>query len=370
MFRVVKNDLKTKARLGLFGTGHNELETPAFFPVATQGAVKGVSVRELSEIGIDGLLCNAYHLFLRPGTEIIKKCGGLHRFMGFDGTIITDSGGYQIFSQQALRKVTDDGVRFQSHIDGKAFFLSPEDVVQIQLDLKPDVVVPLDECVSLPAPEDDLRSAAERTVAWLKRSKDHFDRHNKDGLLFFPIVQGGTSESLRKYCLEEAQAAAADGICIGGLSVGEEPDLRYNMLSLIADEADGKYIRYFMGYGRPQDIIEAVSRGVDLFDCIVPTRYARTGTAYTDDGKIVVRNAVCARDDGPVDVNCSCYVCRNFSRAYIRHLINAREILAVTLLSYHNIFWYKNFMDKIRAAIKEDRFAAFKNDFLSNFKEE
>lgn len=370
MFKVIKEDSKTKARVGIFKTIHNELATPSFFPVATQAAVKGLSSRELKDIGIDGLLVNAYHLFLRPGVEIIKKSGGIHKFMNFDGSIITDSGGYQIFSLERLRKVNDAGVEFQSHIDGKKFFLTPEDVIQIQFDLKPDVVVPLDECVKYPVSYEAAKQAAERTVGWFKKSKIFFDRNNRDNLLFFGIIQGSVYNDLRQYCLEEIQQASVDGFCLGGLSVGEPQDLRYNMLSFIESRSDKKYLRYFMGYGRPQDIIEAVSCGMDLFDCVVPTRYARTGTAYTSAGKLVVRNAVFMSDFQPLDEKCLCYVCENFSRAYIRHLINVNEILGVQLLTYHNVFWYKNFMDKIRTAIKEDRFYEFKTEFLSNFDRE
>ncbi|MCP4652229.1 MAG: tRNA guanosine(34) transglycosylase Tgt [Candidatus Omnitrophica bacterium] len=370
IFKLLKQDSATKARIGVFNTLHGKIETPAFFPVATQAAVKGLGTKELNEIEINGLLCNAYHLYLRPGTDVIKNAGGLHKFMGFDGAIITDSGGYQIFSLEGLRKISDEGVKFQSHVDGATFFLTPEDVIQIQLDLKPDIVVPLDECVKYPIKENDAKDAALRTTQWLKRSREYFDKHNKDGLLFFGIVQGSVYPDLRKYCLREVQKVKIDGICVGGLSVGEGEDLRYNMLSLIASEADQKYLRYFMGYGRPRDIIEAVSRGVDLFDCVVPTRYARTGTAYTNEGKIVIRNAPYISDNSPIDSECACYVCKNFSRAYIRHLINVKEMLGVRLLTYHNVFWYKNFMDRIRSAISENKFVDFKKSFLSKFKEE
>lgn len=365
MFKLLKEDTSTKARAGVFKTRAGSLETPAFFPVATQAAVKGLSVKELEEIGIDGLLVNAYHLYLRPGVEIIKKCGGLHKFMGFNKTIITDSGGYQIFSLERLRKVTDEGVKFQSHIDGTPFFLTPEDVVDIQLGLDSDVIVPLDECVKFPASYKPAEKAMLRTIDWAKKSKSHFDKNVKKGNLFFGIVQGSTYEDLRKKCLEELILLGLDGICVGGLSVGEPEDLRYNTLSLITDNAPKEYLRYFMGYGMPQDILEAVHLGVDLFDCVVPTRFGRTGTAFTAEGKIVVRNALYSQDTEPLDKECSCPVCKKYSRAYLRHLINVGEMLGIQLVTYHNVFWYRNFMVRIREAIKEDKFSEFKKGFLA-----
>jgi queuine tRNA-ribosyltransferase len=335
--------------------------------VATQAAVKGITVKDLEEIGIDGLLVNAYHVYLRPGAEVIKKCGGLHRFMNFNKTIITDSGGYQIFSLERLRKVSDDGVKFQSHIDGTPFFFTPEEVIKIQLDLETDVVVPLDECIKYPSSYDDAAIACERTIKWAKRSKQYFDDNKKDGRLFFAIVQGSVFKDLRKKCLEEISALKAGGLCIGGLSVGEEADLRYNILSFIGENIEVNCLRYFMGYGRPEDILEAVSLGVDLFDCVVPTRFARTGTAFTDRGITVIRNAPYASDTGPIDANCLCQVCKNYSRAYLRHLINVNEILGIQLLTYHNIFWYKHFMDRIKQAIEADSFLSFKKDFLNKY---
>jgi queuine tRNA-ribosyltransferase len=368
MFKVVKKDKETKARTGIFETSHNSLKTPAFFPVATQAAAKGLNVRELAEIGIDGLLVNAYHLYVRPGTEVVKHCGGLHKFMNFDKTIITDSGGYQIFSLEHLRKVTDEGVSFKSHVDGKSIFLTPEDVIQTQLDLKSDVVVPLDECVKYPVTYEDAVIACDRTVAWARKSKAFFDANNKGDQLFFAISQGSVHEDLRRKCLDGILGLGLDGLCIGGLSVGEEDNLRYNTLNFINSYAGEDKFRYFMGYGMPADILEAVSFGVDLFDCVLPTRFARTGTVFTKEGPIVVRNSPYIRDERPLDGECPCYTCKNFSRAYLRHLINVNEILAINLLAYHNVFWYKHFMDDIKKAIEEDNFFQFKKEFLSCFK--
>ncbi len=367
MFSIIKECKNTKARIGCSITPRGVVETPTFFPVATQGAVKGLSPRELSETGTAGLLANAYHLYLRPGVEVIEKSGGLHKFMNFYGPIITDSGGYQVFSLSKLRKVSDEGVSFQSHIDGSKHFLSPEDVMDIQLRLGADIIVPLDECVNNQDDKDYALSAVKRTLEWARVSRGIFASRARKGIMFFGIVQGSTFDDLRSMCLKEIAALDVDGIAIGGLSVGETEEERYRILSLITDELDRRYIKYFMGYGKPQDIIKAVERGVDLFDCIIPTRFARTGTAFTSKGKMVIRNASFAKDTSSLDDDCDCYVCRNFSRSYLRHLINAKEILGIQLLTYHNIWWYNHFMARIREAIREDRFYEFKNEFLSTF---
>ncbi len=367
MFKVIKKDTGTKARLGVFKTQSNEFSTPCFFPVATQATVKGLSPQQLQEIGIDGLLVNAYHLFLRPGVEVIKKSGGLHSFMGFNKTIISDSGGYQIFSLERLRKVSDQGVEFQSHIDGKPFFLTPEEVIRIQLDLGSDIVVPLDECVKYPVSYEGAREAMERSLNWAKRAKDYFDKHNRGNRLFWGIIQGSTYQDLRGTCIEQLLALGLEALCIGGLSVGEPLDLRYNILSFISDKVADEYLRYFMGYGKPEDILEAVSLGVDLFDCVVPTRFGRTGTAFTSRGEVTVRNAAYSQDQEPLDQDCSCYTCSNFSRAYLRHLINVKEMSGIQLITYHNVFWYKNFMVKIRSAIEKGELSGFKKEFLNKF---
>lgn len=368
MFKIIKEDTTTQARRGELTTAHGVVETPAFFPVATQGVVKGLGVRDLEEIGVQGLLTNVYHLLLRPGIEVVKNCGGLHKFMGFNRTIITDSGGYQIFSLESLRKISDEGVKFQSHIDGCTFFLSPVDVIQAELDLGADIVVPLDECVKYPAGYDHALRATQRTVKWAEISKDYFIKRRKDNL-FFGIIQGATYPDLRDYCYQKLAELNVDGFAIGGLSVGEPKDLRYNILSFLTKILAGDKVRYFMGYGKPQDIVEAVGMGIDLFDCVVPTRFARTGTAFTDEGKIVVRNAPYIEDTKPIDEHCRCYVCKRFSRAYLRHLINANEIMAAVLLTYHNIFWYVRFMERIRTAITQGNFESFRKEVLSKFKD-
>lgn len=368
MFKIIKQDATSQARLGTFTSGHGQFATPAFFPVATQGAVKGLTSKDLSDIATDGLLTNAYHLYLRPGSELIRKSGGLHAFMNFDKTIITDSGGYQIFSLARLRKVTDSGVIFQSHIDGKSIKLTPEDVIRIQLDLGSDIVVPLDECVKFPVERSLAAESVQRTIDWAKKSKVYFQANSSKKTLFFGIIQGSIYPDLRKQCLEAISDLGLDGLCIGGLSVGEPHDLRYNILSFISEFAQKNLLRYFMGSGKPPEIIEAVSLGVDLFDCVGPTRYGRTGIAFTSKGEIVVRNAPYIDDFSSLDKKCQCYTCKNFSRAYLRHLINVKEMLGVQLVSYHNIFGYKKFIERIRQAIKDYNFSQFKKDFLAEYK--
>ncbi|MDD5440966.1 MAG: tRNA guanosine(34) transglycosylase Tgt [Candidatus Omnitrophica bacterium] len=369
-FKVINNDVQTLARTGEFTYRNGTIVTPAFFPVGTQATVKGLNSSQIREINTQGMLVNAYHVSLRPGVDIVKNAGGLHEFMDFNGMIITDSGGYQIFSLEKLRKLNDNGVTFQSHIDGSYITLAPEDVVNIELDLDTDIVVPLDECVKYPVTEQEAAKACDRTVLWAKRSKSEFARNAQKGNLFMAIVQGSVYPNLRKDCLSKLIDIGVDGICIGGLSVGEPLDLRYNALSVISQETGNEYMRYFMGCGKPRDIIDAVSYGVDLFDCVMPTRWGRTGTAYTSKGKVVVRNAAFARDYTPLDEKCDCYVCKTYTKAYIRHLINTGEMLGAQLLSYHNIYWYNKFMSDIREAINSGSFKEFRDEFIGRVGEE
>jgi len=369
-FKQTKQSKDSMARLGEFKTKHGTVKTPAFFPVGTQAAVKGLSPRELSEIDISGLLVNAYHLYLRPGVKVIQNSGGLHKFMGVNCPIITDSGGYQVFSLKGMRKVSDEGVEFQSHLDGSLHFLSPIDVMKIQLGIGADVIVPLDECIKLPAPKDKVKKALERTLEWARVSKEFFDKEKKDDVLFLGIVQGGTFLDLRVESAEFLNKLNVDGFAIGGLSVGESKVDRHAVLDELNQVLDKDKLRYFMGYGKPIDIIEAVERGIDLFDCVFPTRVARTGTAFSNEGKVVIRNATYTNDLDPIDKECECYVCRDFSRSYLRHLINAKEILGAQLLTYHNVFWYNNLMRRIRKSIEEDRFLEFKSEFMEKYKEE
>ena len=364
MYTLIHQDKFSKARLGKITTAHGDFDTPAFMTVGTHATVKGLMFKDVAEAGAQIILSNAYHVFLRPGMEIIKKAGGLHKFMGWNKPILTDSGGYQIFSLALFRKMSDQGVEFQSHIDGLKHFLTPEDVIEIQETLGSDIMMPLDECVHYPCTKDQARIAMERTIAWAKRSKD---AHVKDKGVLFGIVQGATYDDLRLECTKRLVDMNFDGYSIGGVSVGESSNLIYNILELVAGMLPEDKPRYAMGIGYPFDILEAVDRGVDMFDCVIPTRYGRNGTAFTSGGKIIIRNAAYAQDFSPLDAKCGCYTCKNFSRSYLRHLFNAKEMLGLVLLSLHNVYFFLDLMRQIRAAIKEDKFSQFKQSFLINY---
>jgi queuine tRNA-ribosyltransferase len=364
-FTVTHKDKETAARCGELVLGHGTVSTPVFMPVGTQGTVKTLSPRELEEAGAGIILGNAYHLFLRPGLEIIREAGGLHRFMNWNKPILTDSGGYQIFSLALLRKIRDEGVTFQSHLDGDKHFLRPEDVVDIQDALGSDILMPLDECVAYPASRDMAQKALERTTLWAGRSRKRWEEI-KRGVLF-GIVQGSTYEDLRERSALELKAVGFQGYAIGGLSVGEPQDLMYNILRFTMPHLPEGSPRYLMGVGLPEDILEAVSQGVDMFDCVVPTRYGRNGTAFTSRGKLTVRNGAYAHDQSPLDPACACYCCRNFTKSYLRHLFNAGEILGMRLVSFHNVYFYLNLTERIREAIRQDRFAAFRREFEQEY---
>ncbi|MDD5107987.1 MAG: tRNA guanosine(34) transglycosylase Tgt [Candidatus Omnitrophica bacterium] len=364
MFELIHQDKNSKARFGRVVTVHGAFDTPAFMTVGTHATVKGLMLKDVEEAGAQIILSNAYHVFLRPGMDVIRKAGGLHRFMGWDKPILTDSGGYQIFSLALFRKMHDQGVEFQSHIDGLKHFLTPEDVIKIQETLGSDIMMPLDECVHYPCIKDHALAAMERTIAWAKRSKDtHLNEKGK----LFGIIQGATYEDLRLDCAKRLVDMDFDGYSIGGVSVGESSNLIYNIIELVTNLIPASKPRYAMGIGYPFDIVEAVDRGVDMFDCVIPTRYGRNGTAFTSSGKIIIRNAPYAQDLRPLDVKCGCYTCKNFSRAYLRHLFNAKEMLGLILLSLHNVYFFLDLMRQIRAAIKEDRFNQFKQMFLMNY---
>ncbi|MBU1124824.1 MAG: tRNA guanosine(34) transglycosylase Tgt [Candidatus Omnitrophica bacterium] len=363
-FYLIHQDTKSKARTGSLKTAHGVINTPCFMPVGTQGTVKALSPKELNDAGAQIMLSNAYHLFLRPGMEIIKKAGGLHKLISWEKPILTDSGGYQIFSLALLRKVRDNGVEFQSHIDGTKHVLTPEAVVQVQEDLGSDIMMPLDECVHYPCSKDHAQTAMKRTLDWAVRSKKvKPDNHQ----LLFGIVQGATYDDLRKECAERLVEMDLDGYAIGGVSVGEPRNLIYTIVSLVSPLLPEEKPRYLMGVGLPEDIIEAVEQGADMFDCVVPTRYGRNGTAFTSQGKCTIRNAPYADDFSALDPACSCYCCKNFSRAYLRHLFNVEEILGLRLVSLHNIHFFLQLMRSIREAIAADRFLEFKKEFLLNY---
>jgi queuine tRNA-ribosyltransferase len=370
MFTLLHKDAHTKTRRGRLTLSHGTVETPVFMPVGTQATVKGVSPRQLEEAGAQIILSNAYHVFLRPGMDIIRKAGGLHKLMSWNRPILTDSGGYQIFSLALLRKLNDNGVEFQSHIDGTKYFLTPEDVVGIQMDLGSDIMMPLDECVHYPASRDQACVAMERTISWAMRCYEFMNqrRATSDQRQFlFGIVQGATYEDLRKECAQRLVEMDFDGYSIGGVSVGEPGELMYTIARMTAPLLPEHKPRYLMGVGLPEDILEGVEAGVDMFDCVIPTRYGRNGTAFTSRGKLTVRNGEFKEDFTPLDPECSCYCCRTFSRAYLRHLFNTEEMLGLQLLSYHNIYFYLNMMAGVRVAIEQDSFREFKSEFLEKY---
>ncbi|HEX9787310.1 MAG TPA: tRNA guanosine(34) transglycosylase Tgt [Candidatus Binatia bacterium] len=348
-FTVIKEDSATRARLGRLVTAHGDVETPCFMPVGTQGTVKAILPRDLKEMGCQILLGNTYHLYLRPGHELIRQMGGLHRFMGWDGPILTDSGGYQVFSLGAMRKITDEGAQFQSHLDGSSHLLTPEKAVEIQEALGSDIAMVLDECIPFEAARDYVEVSTERTVHWARRS---LRARAKTDQLMFGIIQGGLFEHLRRRCVDEMAQLPFEGFAVGGLGVGESEAQLNAIGSFTAGLLPADRPRYLMGVGRPQDIVHAVRAGFDMFDCVIPTRNARNGTLYTWSGKLNIKRAEFAADARPLDEACECYCCANFSRAYLRHLYMAGEILSSQLNSLHNLYFYHRLMDKCREAIR------------------
>jgi queuine tRNA-ribosyltransferase len=361
MFELLKTS--GSARRGRFSTAlHGSFETPAFMPVGTQASVKGVTPVQLKELGAQIVLSNTYHLHLRPGDELIRDLGGIHKFMGWDGPILTDSGGFQIFSLTKLRKITDQGVTFQSHIDGRQITLTPERVVQIQEKLGVDIMMVLDECLGYPAERSAVASSLELTTAWAKQARVAKMRAESS---IFGIVQGGMFKELRKEAAERLIEIGFDGYAIGGLSVGEPPPLMYEITEFTTQFLPANQIRYLMGVGTPEDLVNCVARGIDLFDCVIPTRSARFGRFYTSEGSLNIRNASFRRDDTALDTKCDCYTCKNFSRAYLSHLIHAKEALFVTLGSVHNLHYYQSLLGQIRSAIETDTFQSFQKEFHS-----
>ncbi|MEA3328539.1 MAG: tRNA guanosine(34) transglycosylase Tgt [Candidatus Omnitrophota bacterium] len=367
-FKLITKDKNTDARVGRFETAHGTFNTPAFMPVGTQATVKGLMPCTLKdEIGSEIILSNAYHLFIRPGIDVIKNGGGLHKFMSWGRPILTDSGGYQIFSLATFQKLTEEGISFLSHFDGRKLFLSPEDVIKIEIALGSDIMMVLDECVSYPCDYQRAEKAVELTLRWAKRSKEEFESCRKNPHFLFGIIQGSVYPELRKQSVEETVKIGFDGYAIGGLSVGEGKPERNEMLFLLKGILPRDMIRYFMGAGDPLDILTAVSFGIDLFDCTMPTRLARNGTAFTSLGKLVIRNSGFKNDTRPVDKNCDCYTCSNFSRAYLRHLFNTEEMLGPALLTLHNVYFYIRLMQNIRDAVKQGRFKEFRKEFENKY---
>lgn len=364
-YELVKKDERTRARAGIIHTPHGSFPTPIFMPVGTQASVKGVSPDELHDLGAGIILSNTYHLFLRPGMDLIREAGGLHKFMHWDGAILTDSGGFQVFSLGDLRKITEEGVTFRSHIDGSKKFLSPEVSMEVQMALGSDIVMAFDECVPYPADYNYAKQSTERTIRWLQRCKEAMTAPNQ-GL--FGIVQGGMYKDLREWSARETTAMDLPGYAVGGLSVGEPKELMYEMLEYSTSLLPQDKPRYLMGVGTPDCLVEGVQRGIDMFDCVYPTRVARNGMAMTWTGRLVMKNAQFTHDHTVLEEGCGCYACRNgYTRAYIRHLVRANEILGLRLLSLHNLYFLQEFMRRMRQAILEDRFTEFRSDFFNHY---
>lgn len=375
MFKLIHNDKSTKARLGKLTTAHGEVNTPVFMPVGTQGTIKSLSNEEVKACGAEIILGNAYHLYLRPGLDIIRKAGGLHKFMGWDLPILTDSGGYQVFSLAKLRKLTEEGAEFSSHIDGSKHFLTPEGAIDIQMTLGSDIMMTLDECVHYPAAKDYVEQSLGLTTRWAKRSKEHLSsklkaHSSKEKQLLFGIVQGGTYLDLRKKSAEDLTDIGFDGYAIGGVSVGEPEALIHEISSYTAALLPDDKPKYLMGLGTPPDLLEAISNGIDMFDCVVPTRNGRNGQAFTWNGELQLRNATYKEDFKPIDETCCCYACKNHTRAYIRHLFNTEEILGLRLVSLHNIHFYVKLIQLSREAIAGGRFAGFIDKFNGSYKKQ
>ncbi|MEW6189044.1 MAG: tRNA guanosine(34) transglycosylase Tgt [Actinomycetota bacterium] len=363
-FEVLHTDKNTRARVGRIITPHGEIDTPVFIPVGTKGAVKTLTPEELRGMGAQLILGNTYHLYLRPGHGVIKEAGGLHHFMHWDGPIITDSGGYQIFSLSPTLKVTDEGVKFQSIFDGSVHFLSPERVIEIQHALGADIIMVLDQCTPYPAEFDYVREAVLRTLNWAERCRKN---HENPKQALFGIIQGGIHPDLRRLSAEKTLEMDFPGYGIGGFSVGEPHDLMFEILEPTLSFIPFGKPRYLMGVGNPSSLLESIGLGIDMFDCALPTRVARNGTVFTTEGKINLRNARYTRDFKPLDPSCSCYVCRNYTRAYLRHLHNIGEILAHRLLTWHNLAFIFNLLSDAREAILDDSFAKFREDFLTRY---
>lgn len=365
-YELIKQCPHTGARAGIIHTPHGSFPTPIFMPVGTQATVKTLSPEELKEIGAGIILSNTYHLFLRPGTKIVRQAGGLHKFMNWDRAILTDSGGFQVFSLGSMRKIAEEGVTFRSHIDGSKQFLSPEVATKAQMDLGSDIVMSFDECIPYPADYTYAKQSTARTLRWAQRCKDTLT--TTDVQSQFGIVQGGMYEDLRKDCAKALVDMDLPGYAIGGLSVGEEKALMYEVLEYTTAALPQNKPRYLMGVGTSDCLVEGVARGVDMFDCVFPTRVGRNGTAMTWNGRIIIKNAAFEHDFTPLDEHCGCYACRNYSRAYIRHLVRAGETFGLRLLTIHNLYFLLDFMRKMRQSIIEDRFVQFYKEFSVKYK--
>ncbi len=372
MFQLLKKDKSTKARLGKVTTAHGVIDSPFFMPVGTNGTVKTLSFESLLEFDTQIVLSNTYHLYLRPGLDVIGEAGGLHKFISWDKPILTDSGGYQVFSLAKLRKLTDCGVEFQSHFDGSSQLFTPEKVIDIERVLGSDIIMPLDECAPYPCDRAQAENSVKRTTLWARQSKEHFSKTEKEkGRQFlFGIVQGATFKDLREQSAHELMDIGFDGYAIGGVSVGEPVPVMFETLDWVIPILPQDRPRYFMGIGLPDQIVKAVGEGIDMFDTCIPTRYGRHGSAFTSRGRVVIRNAAHIKDFGPIDEACSCRVCCKYSRSYIRHLLNSNEILGLKMVTFHNVYFYVTLMKKIREAISEGRYQEFQKEFLEMYESE
>ncbi len=370
-FELKQTDSGSSARLGVLATAHGQVQTPVFMPVGTAGAVKGITPEQLKQVGAEIILGNTYHLMLRPGVETVEKIGGLHKLMAWDGPILTDSGGYQVFSLNSLTKLSDDGVEFASHVDGRKFYLTPELATQIQMRLGADVIMCLDECTPFPCESDKLHKAVERTLSWARRCKATFDARysmlDTRCQMLFGIVQGGIDLELRSRCAAELRKMDFDGYAIGGLSVGEGHENMLRTVEHTAPLLPEDKPRYLMGVGTPGDIIAAVRAGVDMFDCVMPTRHGRNAYAFTENGPLRMRNNVHINDSSPIETDCDCYCCRTYTRAAVRHYFNVNEMLGPILVSIHNIRFYQKLMTGIREHIKKGDFAGWAREKLEKY---
>ena len=364
-YELIHKDKNSGARRGVIHTPHGDIQTPIFMPVGTQATVKSITPDELkNDINAQIILSNTYHLYLRPGENLVKEAGGLHKFMNWDRPILTDSGGFQVFSLSGLRKITEEGVTFNSHLDGKKIFFSPEKVMQVEEDLGADIIMAFDECCPYPSTYEYTKKSMERTTRWARRCKE---AHKKEKQGLFGIIQGGFYKDLRLKSAEELIKLDFPGYAIGGISVGEPKEEFLDILNYTTPLMPENKPRYLMGVGTPDYLIEAALAGIDMCDCVLPTRLARHGTALTSKGKVVIRNATYERDWGKLDEECDCYTCKNYSRAYIRHLVKTNEILGIRLLSLHNLYFLTNLMERVRIEIENDNLLNFKNEFYQKY---
>lgn len=364
-YELIKTCKESGARLGKIHTPHGTIDTPIFMPVGTLATVKSILPEELHTMKAQIILSNTYHLYMRPGHDIVEQAGGLHKFMNWNKPILTDSGGFQVFSLGPLRKITEEGVQFRSHLDGSKHFISPEKAIEIENALGADIIMAFDECAPYPADRMYVKDSLERTTRWLERCIKAHKKPQEQGL--FGIIQGGMYKDLRKQSAKEILQYDLPGYAVGGLSVGEPKEMMYDVLEYTTPFMPKDKPRYLMGVGSPDDLLEAVLRGIDMCDCVLPTRIARNGTVFTSQGKVVIRNATYARDFSPLDPECDCPTCKNYSRAYLRHLVKCNEILGSRLLSYHNLHFLIKLMEDARQAIMDDRFLTFKKEFFKKY---